>query len=137
MTDKCPKCDVKIKPLSVLRGETIEKHYVCHECNIRFIGESIKAPDYILEYRKKRYPSTSPPNQPSLMKKITNFTKSAIKHVRSGMKNASEKEIDKRMEICKGCEFFIEGEKPRCSKCGCHLNLKARWESSKCPIDKW
>jgi len=131
MTDKCPKCDTEIKPLLILRKGKLERHYSCNKCKTEFTGEITEAPASLLKHQKDKKAL------PSLMKQATSFAKSAIKHVRSGMKNVSQEEIDKRIEICGGCEFFTGGEKPRCSKCGCHIRLKARWESSKCPIDKW
>jgi hypothetical protein len=43
---------------------------------------------------------------------------------------------EKRLAICKGCDFFNE-KKVKCMKCGCFLNYKALLPSSKCPIGKW
>ena len=74
---------------------------------------------------------------PSLLKLALNFTSHLLNHVVGGMKNVSQEEMDRRIDICKGCEFFTDGDRPKCSKCGCHLNIKARWESAHCPIDKW
>ncbi len=83
---------------------------------------------------------TPPPKSeemPSLMKQGMNFLKAGVKHVAGGMKKASQEEIDRRLGICKGCPFFVDGDAPRCTKCGCHMNLKARWETAHCPIQKW
>ncbi len=48
----------------------------------------------------------------------------------------SEEEKARRLEICGACEFF-EKVKSRCSKCGCYMETKAKFNSVKCPIDKW
>jgi hypothetical protein len=43
---------------------------------------------------------------------------------------------NKRMEICKGCDFrdkLLE----RCKKCGCFLKMKTASVSSSCPINEW
>ncbi len=77
------------------------------------------------------------PETPGIMKQGVNFIKATVKHVANKMKQVSQKEMDRRMDICKGCEFFTDGKRPRCAKCGCHMKLKARWESEHCPIDKW
>jgi hypothetical protein len=50
---------------------------------------------------------------------------------------ASFSEISRRLEICGGCEFFVESPRMRCQKCGCYLNLKSRLETEHCPIGKW
>ena len=44
--------------------------------------------------------------------------------------------IDKRMEICNGCEFLF---KPTgsCKKCGCFVSKKTRVATVACPIGKW
>ena len=43
--------------------------------------------------------------------------------------------INKRWDICKGCEFLTE--KNRCEKCGCFMKLKTRFATVACPIGKW
>ena len=43
---------------------------------------------------------------------------------------------EKRMEICKACEFFDRKLK-RCKDCGCFLIAKARLGGAKCPQGKW
>jgi hypothetical protein len=64
------------------------------------------------------------------------FTKSAFNHAKDGFKKVDEETFNQRLEICKSCEFF-NSESIRCGKCGCFLNIKASWNSEKCPIDKW
>ena len=43
---------------------------------------------------------------------------------------------EKRIEICKSCEFFDKSFK-RCKDCGCFLITKARLPGAKCPQGKW
>ena len=43
--------------------------------------------------------------------------------------------IDKRWDICKGCEFLTE--KNRWEKCGCFMKVKTRVATASCPIGKW
>ena len=73
---------------------------------------------------------------PSKTKMAGSFAKAVGKHIASGMKNRSEAEIKKVMDICFACEYFVK-EKQRCLKCGCKMNIKSRWATSHCAIEKW
>ena len=42
--------------------------------------------------------------------------------------------IDKRWDICKGCEFLNNN---KCEKCGCFMKIKTRVATARCPIGKW
>ena len=42
--------------------------------------------------------------------------------------------IDKRWDICKGCEFLNNN---KCEKCGCFMKVKTRVATARCPIGKW
>lgn len=77
---------------------------------------------------------------PPLVEKVRNFAKSAVKHLASGMPMCTQEQIDRRFEICKGCEFF-QGD--ACVKCGCPLVRekkfvsKLSWANESCPVGKW
>ena len=43
--------------------------------------------------------------------------------------------INKRIEICKGCEFFSITK--QCSHCGCYMPAKASLSNAECPVGKW
>ena len=45
--------------------------------------------------------------------------------------------IDKRWDICKGCEFLTE--KNKCTHCGCYMKVKTRVATARCPLNppKW
>jgi hypothetical protein len=50
--------------------------------------------------------------------------------------------IEKRLSLCKKCEFAIgpklhPDRKVKCNKCGCLINHKIRLKESFCPINKW
>jgi hypothetical protein len=55
-------------------------------------------------------------------------------------KQCTQEQIDARMDICKGCEFFKDNT---CMKCGCALSReknymnKLLWADQSCPIKKW
>lgn len=42
----------------------------------------------------------------------------------------------KRLEVCKGCEFFNKIT-TQCNKCGCIMSMKTLFLETKCPIGKW
>lgn len=75
---------------------------------------------------------------PSKTQMAKNFTGSATKHIKSGMKQRSNKEQLKCRLICESnaCGFYIE-EKNRCVKCGCYLKAAIKWATKHCPIKKW
>lgn len=51
-------------------------------------------------------------------------------------KRSSEDEFQRRMDICRSCEYFrVKTE--TCRKCGCFMKLKTKLERSHCPINKW
>lgn len=70
----------------------------------------------------------------SLRHQLLNFTQATIGHALNGLKNVGEEELNRRKSICSTCP---EHENGRCKKCGCFTNLKASWESEKCPLGKW
>jgi hypothetical protein len=51
-------------------------------------------------------------------------------------KRSDEEEFERRMDICRSCEFFrVRTE--TCRKCGCFMKLKTKLERANCPIGKW
>jgi hypothetical protein len=64
------------------------------------------------------------------------FGKAAFGHAKDGFKKVDDETFNKRMDICRGCEHFNK-EATQCNSCGCYLNVKATWNSEKCPLDKW
>ena len=75
---------------------------------------------------------------PTLTEKARNFIRATVKHVATGMNLVSNEIQEKRMTICKGCEFYDDNnQNPHCSKCGCFLNIKTTWASEGCPVGKW
>ena len=62
--------------------------------------------------------------------------KATFNHAKDGFKKVSDDVFKERMDICRGCEHF-NAESERCNNCGCFLNIKATWNSEKCPLSKW
>ena len=73
---------------------------------------------------------------PSKINMAKNLVSATKEHAKTGFAQAENELQAERLEICKGCEFYIP-DKDRCAKCGCHLKSKSAWKSSKCPIGKW
>ena len=42
--------------------------------------------------------------------------------------------INKRWDLCQGCEFL---KNDKCEKCGCFMKVKTKIASARCPIGKW
>lgn len=85
----------------------------------------------------------------TILKKLRNFFKALIQHIKTGMQKSSNRLIQHRYNICKGCEFFHPLDRPakeilaQCNYCGCNLSNKKiflnklAWKDQKCPINKW
>lgn len=47
---------------------------------------------------------------------------------------ASDELYEKRLNICKECDYLNEGT---CGACGCYVELRAATKASKCPYKHW
>jgi hypothetical protein len=76
--------------------------------------------------------------KPSIARKISNAAGAisrVIKATRAGQQvRVSQAEQDRRLEVCKGCEFFTG---ITCLKCGCVIRFKMKLATEACPIGKW
>lgn len=72
---------------------------------------------------------------PSLGKQVKNLGQSARDVIRNPALASNELFLD-RMLICKACDYY-DDKQNRCRKCGCMLKGKARFQASKCPLQKW
>jgi uncharacterized paraquat-inducible protein A len=52
------------------------------------------------------------------------------------IENVSDEVYNKRMDICKSCEFLFKPTS-QCKKCGCLMHLKSKLPNATCPIGKW
>ena len=97
---------------------------------------------YTIEFDDDNLPSvveiidkSKEPEMPSVSDQAKGLVKSTAKHVRSGFKVVDSEIFNRRKDMCNNCEFLTTSK--RCSKCGCFMKVKARWETSKCPIGLW
>ena len=72
--------------------------------------------------------------KPGFVKKAFNFAKATSEYVRNGMQNVNAEMYKARLDICKTCPIFDE-KKGTCTKCGCYIEVKAKWATSTCPDD--
>ena len=47
---------------------------------------------------------------------------------------AAKEDIERRRDICQGCEFFNGSQ---CAKCGCYYSAKIILATEQCPVGKW
>lgn len=46
----------------------------------------------------------------------------------------NEKQYEKRLSVCKECDFLNQGT---CGACGCYVELRAASKVGRCPHKKW
>ena len=77
-------------------------------------------------------------NTPPLPTMAATLAVETAKHVASGRKQRPQDEIDRIRRICEFCDHvFYEGLAMRCGICGCKMNIKITWATTKCPVGKW
>tara|TARA_R110002012_G_scaffold25328_1_gene84132 strand:- start:169 stop:561 length:393 start_codon:yes stop_codon:yes gene_type:complete len=76
------------------------------------------------------------PKLPSFATMAKNFARDLAEYVKAGAPNVSESRYKNRLNTCKKCPDLIK-EAMRCGKCGCLVEHKAKWKTTKCPADKW
>jgi hypothetical protein len=92
----------------------------------------------ILEKRKQAFANPSP----SLAAKASSLFDAASQFAINGFKRATAEQLEERLAICKGCDFWNPsgfGGTGSCNKCGCSTQAKLRMASASCPLDppKW
>jgi hypothetical protein len=73
---------------------------------------------------------------PSMFQMAKNLAGSMKDAAKDGFTTNDVDETERRMEICRGCEFYIPDQN-RCSKCGCKMAFKSKLRSAHCPVGKW
>lgn len=77
---------------------------------------------------------------PPLLIRGWNFANAMARHIASGLKRCSKKQINERLAICQVCPNLVDNH---CKLCGCacvaenQLMNKLALASEKCPIGKW
>lgn len=77
---------------------------------------------------------------PPMMTQFANAGKAMLRTIVASVSGesirVSNEEQDRRMELCRQCEFYVS-KQDRCKKCGCKARFKARLTTEHCPIDTW
>ncbi len=73
---------------------------------------------------------------PPIAIQVGNALGAAAQFVKSGFATVTQEEFDRRLAICKTCEF-LDATRNRCVKCSCHLAVKPWGKAWHCPIAKW
>lgn len=79
-----------------------------------------------------------PQRMPATGTLVTNVVKAAAneaKAIVNQVPKVEAEEAERRLNICKGCEFFVDDK--RCLKCGCFMKAKVHLRSATCPEKKW
>ena len=122
------------------REEAGRKIYQCEKCgyDTKFENaERICEPIIQTQY-----------GEPSLAKKIGNFSFAYAKHLYKGMPTVNQEQLDERLKICKECPLFKKKEAMVggiCTheSCGCTITdeitflNKIAWADQECPLKKW
>lgn len=74
--------------------------------------------------------------EPSILSKLFSLTKATVSYIASGMKQTTDEELKRRLEICGTCTLF-DKENFKCKACGCYLKYKAGWADQHCKEEKW
>ena len=75
-----------------------------------------------------------PPELPGIIKQAVNFLGALVQHAPAGLPPATKEETERRLAICRTCDFLVQG---RCSKCGCPVAATVAWADQHCPLGKW
>lgn len=80
---------------------------------------------------------------PTLAQQAVHYISAVAGHITGGLRSRTDDEVDRLLEICRGCEHFLP-ESSSCGVCGCRCNRSAsawvnklRMVTQKCPKGKW
>ena len=69
---------------------------------------------------------------PSVYSMVKSFVKEAVNYAKEGAHHVTPHQYEKRLKACYSCPHFKE-DIERCGICGCLIEHKAKWATSKCP----
>ena len=86
-----------------------------------------------------------PPTSQLIRNIATDHWRSLKAFVKGKQVITTQKEAERRWEICKGCEFLLYDQTNpdtnkkdgRCSHCACFMNVKVHYAVAECPVGKW
>jgi hypothetical protein len=72
------------------------------------------------------------PKGPTLFNMISSFARELKTYVANGAPNVTTEDYIERLDACDRCEH-VKKPQMRCGLCGCLLEHKAKWKTTKCP----
>tara|TARA_R100000781_G_scaffold67245_1_gene42414 strand:+ start:202 stop:564 length:363 start_codon:yes stop_codon:yes gene_type:complete len=72
------------------------------------------------------------PKSPNLFNMISSFARDLKTYVENGAPNVTTEDYIERLDACDKCEH-VKKPQMRCGLCGCLLEHKAKWKTTKCP----
>jgi hypothetical protein len=75
---------------------------------------------------------------PDTLRKVVNFGKAVANHLATGAAAVDDDTFSARLKCCQKCDLF-DSETTSClhRRCGCRLEIKARWKEQSCPLGLW
>ena len=76
---------------------------------------------------------------PSIYSMVKTFVKEAVNYAKEGAPHVTPRQYEKRLNACHNCPNFKQ-EIERCGLCGCLVEHKAKWATSRCPdndVERW
>lgn len=127
-----------LKEISMIFPESYYEDVLKHSVDLGNGRLEMSDQDY--EYIQNKYkgvPQQAP--SPSLIEMSANFTGAMVRWVKLGFPVVQEEVFQKRLEICRGCQFWDEDARfgfGKCQKCGCG-KTKMYLATESCPLGKW
>lgn len=114
------------------RGAPFDGPYdVTRQCRLCWLYHN--DPAYRKGWSDETPVSGSATTLPGFFQQLSNLTASVVGHLANGAKHVSPEVLEERKAICTACPHLTAER--RCAKCGCYVDVKASWESERCPDD--
>ena len=144
--DNCNKCKFRSgEQCTMATHQNLRSLWItggCPENKWEHLKEEI-TPYMLLQKREAEWAikkAAKKQTPPPFKKQIKTFARSMIIWAKKLFPITSKLTYEKRMAICKGCEFHDPNGwrgRGKCLKCGCCTAAKAKLRTEKCPIGKW
>ena len=108
------------------------KNYYCPKCNQKYVNVTVWPIRCVCGSVIQEDETIT---QDNLLAKIGSLTKATMQHAVNKFKDVPEEVFKRRISICESCPLFNTNRS--CDKCGCNMDLKAKWPQQQCPLNKW
>lgn len=142
MRSQLPACDWRVKtPMAdrfycrhsaIVSQSGIVHDAACRVCPVRLQPNPSPRPERTDDQIRVALDSLTA--MPAFSEQLWNLSRALKEFVADGMKTVTREALSERLRICDECEFRT-GD--RCTRCGCHLTLKAQGRIFQCPENRW